>query len=108
MIIPTLADGTAFYTQRTNLDGSDYSLVFQWSTRSQRWYLSLYDADGSLLIGSMKLVINWPLLRYYHGRAGVPAGELWVVSLGSSVEPPGFDELGEGLRCELTYYPAGS
>jgi hypothetical protein len=106
MIIPTNSDGTAFWTQRTNLDGSDYQLEFQWSTRQARWYLNLYDSDGNLLIGSVKLILNWPLFRHYHGRAGVPAGELWVISLGSSVEPPGFDELGAGLRCELTYFPA--
>lgn len=108
MIVPTKSDGTPYYTQRVNLDGQDYQFQFQWSTRQSRWYLSLLDANGDLLVGSMKLVVNWPLLRYYHGRAGVPTGELWVVTLGTSDAPPGIDELGEGLRCELSYYPAGS
>jgi hypothetical protein len=105
MIIPTLSDGTAFYTQRVNLDGSDYTFDFRWNTRLQRWYLNLYDSAGTLLAASLKIVLNWPLLHYLHARDGMPAGELWCISLGSSVEPPGLDDMGEGLRCELTYFP---
>jgi hypothetical protein len=108
MIIPTLSDGSALYTQRVNLDGSDYQLGFRWNTRQARWYMSVSDVDGTLLASSLKVVPNWPLLAYYHGRAGMPPGELWCVTLGVSTDPPGLDEMGEGRRCTLLYYPAGS
>ena len=65
MIIPTLSDGTAFYTQRTNLDGTDFQLDFRWATREARWYVRLLDTLGNVLVGPMKLVVNWPLMRYY-------------------------------------------
>jgi len=107
VIIPTLSDGTAFYTQRTNLDGVDFQLDFRWSTREGRWYLRLLDTLGNTLVGPMKLVVNWPIMRYFHGRDGVPTGEFWVMTLGASNDPPGLTELGEGLRCQLEYIPAG-
>jgi hypothetical protein len=51
MIIPTLSDGTAFYSQRTNLDGVDFQLDFRWATREGRWYLRLLDTLGNVLVG---------------------------------------------------------
>ena len=108
MIIPTLSDGTAFYTQRTNLDGTDFQLDFRWATREARWYVRLLDTLGNVLVGPMKLVVNWPLMHYAHGRPGVPAGELWCMTLGASNDPPGISELGEGLRCTLEYVPFGT
>jgi hypothetical protein len=108
MIIPTLSDGSALYTQRVNLDGQDYQLDFRWNTRLARWYLNLRDSDGALLAASLKVLTNWPLLAYYHGREGMPPGELWCVSLGVSSDPPGLDEMGEGRRCTMVYYPAGT
>ena len=108
MIIPTLSDGTAFYSQRTTLDGVDYQLEFRWSVRESRWYLNLYDALETPLILGMKLQTNWPLTKYYKGRVGVPQGDLMVISLGVADDPPGLQDLGAGLRCELHYFPPGS
>jgi len=107
VIIPTLSDGTAFYSQRTNLDGVDYQLDFHWATREARWYVRLLDTLGTVLVGPMKLVVNWPLLHYYHGRAGVPSGEIWCMTMGASNDSPGLTELGEGRRCVLEYIPEG-
>jgi len=108
MIIPTISDGTPYYTQRTNLDGVDYQLDFQWSTREERWYLSIRDTLGSLLAGPSKLVVNWPVFHRRTQREGMPAGEIWCMTLGSDLTPPGLTDLGAGLRCELTYFPAGT
>lgn len=106
--IPTLSDGTAYYSLRTNLDGVDYQLDFRWSTREGRWYLTLRDTQGNLLCGEIKVLANWPMLRWYHDREGVPAGELVAICLQPSVIPPGLTELGIGLRTTLYYIPAGT
>jgi hypothetical protein len=108
MIVPTLSDGTPYYSQRTNLDGVDYQLDFQWSTRESRWYLSLRDTSGDLLAGPAKINTNWLIFHRRYRRPGMPTGEIWCLSLGSSTDPPGLDELGAGRRCELTYYPEGT
>jgi len=106
--IPTRTDGlTPYYTQRVNLDGQDFNLNFRWSTRAERWYLDLYDSAGEPLVLGMKLVCGWPVTRYYHGRAGMPAGDFWVLALAVDQTPPGLLDFGIGLRCELVYFSAG-
>jgi hypothetical protein len=101
--IPTVA-GEPYYTQRTRLDGRDYNLHFAWNEREERWRLSIHDDEDVPLVRGLKLVANWPLLRFYRFDPRVPPGELMVVDLTGSNEPPGLDDLGIGRRCELVYY----
>lgn len=106
--IKTLFDGTAHYTFRSNLDGVDYEFRLDWSERESRWYLSLYTAEGSLLCSQVKILSNWPMLRYYHHREGMPAGELIASNTTLDQTPPGLRELGVDKRCTLVYIPRGS
>ena len=106
VLIPTLSDGSTYYTTRVNLDGTDYDLEFSWSTREERWYLNVYHAAlGTALVLHLKLVLSWPIWRYYHHVEGMPAGELFVLTRSADDSAPGLEDLGEGLRCELIYYP---
>jgi hypothetical protein len=89
---------------RTKLDGRDFNLSFSWNEREERWYLAMADEEENVLVAGIKLVSNWPLLRYYHFDPRVPPGELVVHDLTSSNAPPGFDELGIDRRCQLGYY----
>ena len=100
--IPTLPD--PFYTTRVRLEDRDYTLEFWYATRSGRYYLNLLDAEEVPLVCGLKLVCNVPLLRYHHHKAGVPAGELIVTCSTPNPVPPTLGELGEGLRCELSYF----
>ena len=62
--IPTLSDGSTYYTTRVNLDGTDYDLAFSFSDTEQRWYLDVTDAaTGVLLAAHLKLVTSWPIWR---------------------------------------------
>jgi hypothetical protein len=106
--IPTLLDGTAHYSLRTTLDGIDYEVHLDWSSRESRWYFSLYTAEGDLLCGQTKVFANHPVLRYYKHRPGMPPGDILAVTTLADDTPPGLYELGIGARCELTYLPAGS
>jgi hypothetical protein len=101
--IPTVQD-TPFYSLRTRLDGAEYILHFSWNQREERWYLTIADADDVTLVSSLKLVCNHPLLRFYQANPAVPPGEIVVHVLEGDTSPPGLDDLGIGLRCELTYY----
>lgn len=103
--IPTLA--LPFYTIRTRLDDSDFSLQFRYSDRASRYFLNIYDVNDVLLVAGLKLVPNVLLLAYYAHVPGVPPGDLMVTVLGSvDGSPPKLGELGAGLRCELTYFTA--
>lgn len=103
VLIPT-TPGAPYHTQKTRLDGRDYVLQFAWNEREARWYLSLFDEEEQPLALGIKLVANWPLLRFYRFDPRVPPGELMVVDLTGDGSPPGLDELGAGKRCELTYF----
>lgn len=100
--IPTLA--LPFYTLRTRLDDSDFTLEFAYSPRAARYYLNIYDSAEVLIVAGLKLVPNVRLLRYYRHYAGIPGGDLIVSALGTDGSPPQLGELGPGLRCELTYF----
>jgi hypothetical protein len=103
LLIPT-TPGVPFYTQKTRLDGVDYVLEFRYSQREDRWYLDISDSEEVPILTGLKLIANWPLLQAYHYDTRVPPGELMAISLVADDSPPGLNELGEGLRCELTYF----
>jgi hypothetical protein len=101
--IPT--HGSApYFSQRTRLDGREFELRFSWNERERRYYLTLADSEGVPLVGALKLVANWPLLRYSRHDPRVPPGELMVIDQTGDNAPPELGELGIGRRCELTYY----
>jgi uncharacterized protein DUF6983 len=100
--VPTLP--LPFYTLRTRLDDSDYTLEFNYSPRAERYYLNLYSSEDVLLVAGLKLVPGVLLLRYYKYRDGMPQGELVVTATGADGSPPKLGELGRGLRCELSYF----
>ena len=103
--IPTVP-GEPYYSLRTTLDGRDYNLSFSWNEREERWYMAIADEADVQLVAGLKLVCNWPLLRFYHANPALPPGELAVVALQNDVAPPGLFDLGIGLRCELEYAAA--
>jgi hypothetical protein len=103
--IPTLS--LPFYTLRTRLDDSDFTLQFRYSDRASRYFLNIYDVNDVLLVAGLKLVPNVLLLKYYRHVPGMPPGEFLVTVLGSvDGSPPQLGEIGAGLRCELTYFTA--
>jgi hypothetical protein len=105
LIVPTV-QRRAFYSIRVRLDGRDYTAHFAWNQREERWYLSLHDAEDVPIFSGKKIVGNWPMLRYKKWDERCPEGELMPQDLTGDGSPPGFDELGEKLRVELTYYAA--
>ena len=102
-VIPTPTD-LPYYSFRVKLEGRDFTFSVQYSTRGDRYYLSIADSDNTPLVSGLKLVSNWPLLEYYQSDPRVPQGELFAMSTNSDITPAGFGELGLGQRVELTYF----
>jgi len=97
--------GEPYHSIRTRLEGRDYILHFAYNQREARWYLSIHDDEDIALVQSIKLVTNWPLLRFYHHDPRVPPGDMMVIDqTNGDKAPPGLDDFGPGLRCELTYF----
>jgi hypothetical protein len=107
LLVPTPVSSSApDRTLRTQLDGRDYLLRLTWNGRESRWYLSVYDGAGDVLAASLKAVCNMRLLRRKSWDPRLPPGELYFIAQTADQSPPGIDELGEGKRVELTYWPA--
>lgn len=96
LIIPTLADGTRYYEQRTQLDGTEYLFRFMWNPRRNRWAFDLTDVDENPIILGQSIVPDLDLLR----RSVVPQkppGLLVCIKTQEELEAPGLETLGNGF-----------
>lgn len=100
LTIPTTAD--PFYVQRTDLEGREYVLTFDYSTREGVWYLTIADDTETVLAAGVKLTVGLPLL-YRFKDARMPPGLLFVYSSTGDDSPPGLADLAPGGRCTLDY-----
>lgn len=75
------------YEQEQTLDGVRVRLRSTYSIRTDRWYVSVYDSAGTLLVGSIAVVPGVDLLLPYR-YLGIPQGELFSYS--REREPPTF------------------
>ncbi len=50
-----------FFQFTSAIEGSTYIFQMQWMTRSECWYISLFDSNSNLLASNIKLVPNFPL-----------------------------------------------
>ncbi len=99
-----LTKGVPRSIQRLSLDGKAYSLELSWNMRANGWTFSLSDAEGSPIASDLKLVPNWPLLRYLKWDPRCPPGEMIAQDDGSG-DDIGFDDIGgESPRVTLVYY----
>lgn len=99
--IPLVEDGQSHFTQITSLDGVDFLFEFRWNEREQRWYMDLYEADGTPVVTGIKVVADWSLLRLVV-RDLRPAGEIYSYDTTGEGDP----RLGDlGTRVRLIYIP---
>lgn len=87
-----------------DLDGSRFQLYFNWNTRLSGWVLSIFDNDGKLLVGGMRLVCGAVLYGKYRATVpSLPKGDLILVDTeaGKENEYPGRNNL--GTRFVLVY-----
>lgn len=99
-----IIEGAAYQRQRIALDGALYTLGLAWNQWASYWSLSLWDSEESPIVLGLRVVSNWPMLRYYKYDPRCPPGEIIAHALTSDRSPPGFDDFGIGKRVELTYY----
>lgn len=100
--IPTLTDGTVTYEQRTELDGTEYLLSFQWNPRRDKWALSINALDGTDVLTGQNVCLNIPLNRRAVG--GPPGVLICLPAAEGDFEPPGLVDF--GTRVALWYLNA--
>lgn len=106
IIVPVSTD--PFQSFRVRLDGTDYLISLAYNQREDRIYLSLADDEEIPIFSGIKVLANYPLLFRHRYDPKTPPGELWAFDTTSDGSPPGLGELGEGLRCQLTYIEAAT
>lgn len=99
---------TAYSAQRITLDGRTYTLRLSWNTLAASWYLGIDDVEGEPIVDGIRVLTDWPMLRFYRADLRVPPGEFLAQTLTTDVSPPGYDDFGIGKRVELTYYAQGA
>lgn len=79
------------YTYQTTLDGVEYRLKLDYSQRADRWYLSVFDAEGDPIRQGIKLSIGVNLVRLWASDPRAPSLVLMVfdLSAGELGESPG-------------------
>lgn len=102
LLIPS--GGPAYGTQRLTLDGRVYTIGLAWNQLTEGWFLSLLDSEERPIISGVRVVSNWPLLRWKRFDPRCPPGELAAVTGNPDESPPGFDDFGIGKRVQLTYF----
>ncbi len=100
--IPTDPD-TPLYEQRVTLDEADYILLFDYSQREDRFYLTISTLEGVVIVRGIKLVTGVWIGPRVANRLIFP-GALTVETNHKDRSPPGMGELGEDRRCQLYYF----
>lgn len=93
-----------WYSLTAALDGADYRLAIWWNTRDERWYLSVSESDGTLIVAGVPMVVDYPLLdRFAH--EDLPTGVLMALDTSGEGAEAGQEDLGDRVR--LIYVPEG-
>lgn len=80
------------YTETVTLDGTRYDIRFIWNQREEYWYFTISTND-ELVIGSTKIVPNWPLLRR-EKDTDTPPGIIYAFDTTGNNGHIGFEDLG--------------
>lgn len=100
MIDVRLPKDTALYTIDVDLDGLRFALRFDYSAREDRYYMSVYDADGAAVRRGLKVLPNVAMLRLVRVGSRPPSELVFFVpaSKGADDEPPTYEALGRSVQ----------
>lgn len=76
------------------LDGSTFLFHFDYQAKSDRYFFSMYDANGAPIRRGMKVLAGWNVLRLMRTDAR-PIGGIYFLDLASHLaDPPALRDLG--------------
>jgi hypothetical protein len=109
LTIPLPTEDEATFTQRTRLEGVDYTLRYAHNSRTDSWTLDIAAIGGNdqepvPIVTGMKIFIGNDLLRYASHELKPPGTLLALSSDGSRIAPT-FADL--GTRVRLYYLAEG-
>lgn len=90
------------FRQEVTLDGTPYIFETSWNSRGSFWTLTIYDREENILIGGIKLVLNYEMLLIHPDR-GLPPGTLMVLDYSGRTDPIEQDDFVGSRRLQFTY-----
>lgn len=83
------------YTFNTSLDGVEYRFKLDYSQRADRWYLGIFDAEGSPIRVGIKLspCVNLVRLCSWDPRSPEKGIVVFDLAAGEAAESPGIFDL---------------
>jgi len=97
IILPVRSDFSAYQFQ-VDLEGAIYTLDFGFNTRSNRWYMSIYDSTGeTLLVGDIPILINIPLADQYIDKR-LPLGRFIAIDETGNNGNPTINNFGTDIK----------
>lgn len=90
------------YEFSVDLDGRTFTYQLKYLERTDSWYLSLWTAEGTLLLAGARLGIDRNVLYRFSGDDW-PDGALGLWDLENTGEECDWDDLGH--RCRLVWVP---
>lgn len=101
--LDTLAEGTETdYSFTTELDGIPCVFRLVYSTRGERWTVSIALEDGTPLVTGRPLALDVDLL-YRCDTPGRPPGRVFAMSIFADAESPKLTEIGVEAKTGLFY-----
>lgn len=95
-----LTNTDASFKILTSLEDVEVVLRFDWSTRMERWHLSILDtSENPILMGQVMNINNELISRFKID--GLPPGQMMLYDTEGKSQECGRDDLGQ--RCRLLY-----
>lgn len=102
MAYSILVPDTEWSSQTVTLGGTTFILELKYKQRTERWYMSLFDADGNPILSEKKLVQGQTLTGLYD-IVGM-YGDIFCERVYGLADYPTRDTLGLDKEFVLVYY----
>jgi len=94
--LPTRRDLPA-YQYQIELDGTTYTLFFNYNQRMEKWIMGVGDAQGTRLVAGVPIIVDWPLFNRFQSE-DLPPGDIAAYDSSNQSEDPGRFDLGGRVR----------
>lgn len=95
-----LDEDAPWYSFSTTLEAVTYTFEMAYNTRAKRWYLSVGDAIGTVLVAGVPILIERDLLAAYR-HLPIPPGSFVALDTSGQGQQP---TLGSFLLNHILYY----